>query len=403
MKFCFNDFILALSFALDFIEIDLLGVNSNHSKRVAYLVAQIAMKLGYEGQELFDLIAIGLLHDVGRCKNWLSDDFFTADEMRRRQFDADHCRDGEIIIQRLLLETDCKNVIYYHHERYDGSGMYGLKGADIPIKSQIVALADSIEKNFPLQDVSSVSLKPKVIEFVKRESGTGFNPLVAEAFLEANKQILFWIELRDDNIDTGLRRVTPNYFNELEWREIRNKTEILSNIIDMKSSFTKNHSRELAEKTEVMADYYEFDEDSKYQMLIAADLHDLGKLVVSNSILHKPKGLELEEFYKIQEHSYYTRKCLQQLDGFENITEWAANHHEKLNGKGYPFGKSAEELDFNSRLLMCLDIYQALVEDRPYRSPMSHERAISILKGMAERGEIDENIVRDIDTAFENQ
>ncbi|MDR0517489.1 MAG: hypothetical protein LBH25_10650, partial [Fibromonadaceae bacterium] len=72
----------------------------------------------------------------------------------------------------------------------------------------------------------------------------------------------------------------------------------------------------------------------------------------------------------------------------------------KLNGSGYPFGKKAEELDFNSRLMTCLDIYQAVSEDRPYHSGRSHENTMQILYKMASNGEIDESIAKDMDIAF---
>jgi HD-GYP domain-containing protein (c-di-GMP phosphodiesterase class II) len=83
------------------------------------------------------------------------------------------------------------------------------------------------------------------------------------------------------------------------------------------------------------------------------------------------------------------------------ITEWASNHHEKLNGKGYPFGKVAKDLDFNSRLISCLDIYEALTEERPYRIGLSHEEAMDILNKMKADGFIDSEITKDIDYVFD--
>lgn len=91
---------------------------------------------------------------------------------------------------------------------------------------------------------------------------------------------------------------------------------------------------------------------------------------------------------------------LSKISGFKEITEWAANHHEKLNGKGYPYGLTAKDLDFNSRLLGCLDIYQALTEERPYRSGMGHCEVMPILYNMANEGFIDKVIVADIDKVF---
>lgn len=77
---------------------------------------------------------------------------------------------------------------------------------------------------------------------------------------------------------------------------------------------------------------------------------------------------------------------LRNISGLEDITRWAALHHEKLDGSGYPFGLTAELLEKNARLMACLDIYQALVEDRPYKAGMSHNAAMAILKKMGGDG-----------------
>ena len=118
--------------------------------------------------------------------------------------------------------------------------------------------------------------------------------------------------------------------------------------------------------------------------------------MVPNEILDKRGSLNQREIEIIQAHTFYTRKALEMITGFEEIAEWAANHHEKLNGKGYPYGLDKSRLDFNSRLLACVDIYQALTEERPYRKALSHNKAVGILRNMANQGLIDASIVEDI-------
>lgn len=189
---------------------------------------------------------------------------------------------------------------------------------------------------------------------------------------------------------------------DLSYAEVREITEVLSNIIDAKSKFTERHSRGLAEKADIMAKFYAYDDEQRTKLVIAADLHDLGKLLIPNSILEANRALNEDEIAQIQSHTYYTRKVLSQIDGFQDITEWASNHHEKLNGTGYPYGKTAEDLDFNSRLMGCLDIYQALTEDRPYRKGMNHAKAIKIMADMADNKLIEPVIVADVNEVFSN-
>ena len=76
--------------------------------------------------------------------------------------------------------------------------------------------------------------------------------------------------------------------------------------------------------------------------------------------LKKKGGKIYEEFDKMKNHAGYTYLMLSQVDGFEDIRDWAALHHEKLNGKGYPFGKTADELNEQERIMACVDIYQIL-------------------------------------------
>lgn len=91
---------------------------------------------------------------------------------------------------------------------------------------------------------------------------------------------------------------------------------------------------------------------------------------------------------------------LKDIEGLEEICRWASLHHEKLDGSGYPFGYSSKDLGKEERLLACLDVYQALNEDRPYKKAMPHDKAIKMMRGMGERGKLDENIIKDIADCF---
>ena len=127
------------------------------------------------------------------------------------------------------------------------------------------------------------------------------------------------------------------------------------------------------------AKYIGYDVSDIEKMYLAGALHDIGKMAVGNEILEKPDKLTDEEFDKMRKPCGYTYLILSQVDGFEDIRDWAALHHEKLNGKGYPFGKTADELNEQERIMACVDIYQALTEERPYKKGMSHEKHVIYL------------------------
>jgi len=112
--------------------------------------------------------------------------------------------------------------------------------------------------------------------------------------------------------------------------------------------------------------------------------------------MEKPGKLDNAEFDIIKQHVKNTLDWLSIVPDFELIRNCAADHHEKLNGFGYTRSKTEATLDFNARLLACIDIYQAVSESRPYHAARNHEDAMQILYGMSSRGFIDAKIVKDI-------
>jgi len=108
-------------------------------------------------------------------------------------------------------------------------------------------------------------------------------------------------------------------------------------------------------------------------MEVAGNLHDLGKMVIPNSILNKPDKLNKEETAIMRQHTYFTYTVLNSIGGISQIAEWAAFHHERLDGSGYPFHLGADKLGIGSRIMAVADVFTAISEDRPYRKGMSQQ------------------------------
>lgn len=90
----------------------------------------------------------------------------------------------------------------------------------------------------------------------------------------------------------------------------------------------------------------------------------------------------------MKEHAFFTDLLLSHVSGFSMIREWAALHHEKLNGKGYPYHMRDGEIPFGAQIMAVADVFSAITEDRPYRKGMPEERVKAILQENAERGEL---------------
>jgi HD-GYP domain-containing protein (c-di-GMP phosphodiesterase class II) len=109
-------------------------------------------------------------------------------------------------------------------------------------------------------------------------------------------------------------------------------------------------------------------------------LHDMGKLSVPSAVLKKPGALDDDEFAEIRKHPEAGVRLLRELGGFpDRVLRLVLDHHERLDGSGYPRGLTAEELDLETRVLAVCDVYDALVSDRVYRSAWTPERALALL------------------------
>lgn len=394
MKFDFEDVLFAFSYGLDCVENSVAQISIHHSKRVAYLVFKMAEKLGMGSQEQADLAGCALLHD-----NALSEYLREEGTNNKEGIYAGHCSRGEENIKAVPFVTDITGVILYHHENADGSGTFQKRAEETPMGAQLIHLADVLDVNFNLSSMDDT--KWETIEnYLKEQKGKEFSEACIQVFQEVFLQEDMDC-LREERLNETLRKTFPRNMREYKESEVRDICRMFAKIIDYKSGFTTLHSMGVAQKAEEMALYYGYEPQKALKLYFAGAVHDVGKLIVDTDILEKPARLTPEEYHKIQNHAQGTYDILKQIEGLEEIRDWAALHHEKLNGTGYPFGKKAEELTREERLMACIDIYQALTEQRPYKSGMSHEKTIGIMKKMAEKGEIDGTIVKDMEQVFQ--
>lgn len=112
----------------------------------------------------------------------------------------------------------------------------------------------------------------------------------------------------------------------------------------------------------------------------AATLHDIGKIAVSDAILHKPNKLTPPEITQIQLHPEKSVELVRMIPNPKDMLLAIRHHHERVNGKGYPDGLSGNNIPLCARILAVADGYDALTSERPYRKAYSHEQALTILK-----------------------
>ena len=394
----------ACSYALDCVEAELVHVTNNHAKRVAYMSVSIACEMGIQGESLQDLAVCALLHDnalTQYIQEELHNDISQINVTKKAPLLGAHCSFGEQNIQNLPFHTDVDGVILYHHENADGSGPFGKTWNEIPLFARIIHLCDLLDIACITNHITTDTWK-KIQHYLQKTEGTMFDKECVEAFLKAfSADNLYTID--DDNLDKMLWNIIPRIKQELSFGQIKAVANFFANIVDYKSPFTSTHSIGVADCAEKLARYMGFDEETIEKMYLAGALHDIGKAAIGNEILEKPGKLTDEEFQSMKHHAAYTYYILSGIRDFEEIRDWAAFHHERLDGTGYPFGKKASELNTQERMMACVDIYQALTESRPYKAGMTHEKACSIIFDMVDKGWIDAEIAEDVNKCFGNQ
>lgn len=389
----------AFSFALDCVEAELIHVTSNHGKRVAYMSVCMAEKMGVSDDALRDLAACALLHD-NALTQYINEEFYSdisnidtlkvsSDDITPRQLGM-HCIYGEKNLGKYPFKTGVKDVILYHHEEADGSGPFEKKWTEVPLFARIIHFSDMLDAFCKAQKFDE-DVFNKAVHFIEKNKDKRFDSEVTKMFFDAFDKEEF-SRLGDEHIEEYFWEKVPCEKSFYSFNVLKDLADLFAKIIDYKSEFTSRHSLGVARTASKISEIMGYDKVICDKMYLAGTLHDVGKIAIGNEILEKPARLTDEEFAKMKNHAGYTYMILSKVDGFEEIRDIAAFHHERLDGSGYPFGKMADELTTLQRIMACADIYQALTEKRPYKDGMNHDKACEILKDMADKNWIDKNI-----------
>lgn len=162
----------------------------------------------------------------------------------------------------------------------------------------------------------------------------------------------------------------------------RNKDALLcvSRIRD-KDAYLLEHSINVAILITIFAKSMQLDETEMADLATGALLHDIGKIKVPDTILNKPGRLTEQELATMRKHVEYSRDILQQAEGISAISlDIAANHHERINGSGYPAGLTAEQLSVYARMIAIVDTYDAITAQRVYKNGQTSVKALKILR-----------------------
>ncbi|MGI4756928.1 MAG: HD domain-containing phosphohydrolase, partial [Janthinobacterium lividum] len=255
-------------------------------------------------------------------------------------------------------------------EHWNGEGLPDhLVAEEIPLLGRICAVAQHLDL-FCTEFGAS-----KAMDTLVERSGTWYDPNVVYAAESLRRQGVLWDQCLPDSdleaLQSTVLSLDPGSSTALIARDIDLICSGFADVVDAKSPFTYRHSVGTTEAAVLISSAMGLAPDRVEVVRRTAMLHDIGMLGVPNTILDKAGPLTREQWTEIHRHPVLSQQILSRLPAFSEIALLAGQHHEKLDGSGYPFQLAGEQLSIESRILTVADIYTALWGSRSYRQDLN--------------------------------
>jgi HD-GYP domain-containing protein (c-di-GMP phosphodiesterase class II) len=396
-----NDFLLSFSKAMDALE----GKPMRSAMKVAVLAGSIAKLIELPRRDVAAVVYAALLHDIGLAvlvpkiyphlpQGVTDKKLFQAHALlnaRVMPFSVDgtisddlfdllhqHTETAQEFIQRIGMSSDVGDIIASHHELSDGSGYpRGIKGDLIPIGARVLAFADVVEGVLgqATQDAPGLlSRRMALDEFLDTKASGKFDPEVISVFkrmLNDNDDLL--AQLCTLDVESMVCQLLPDRYSALDGYAIFRLALAMGNLSDnLMPEFKRGRSVKVADMAAQLAQALGIGQEQCGQLVIAGLVMDLGHLGTPSTVLFKTGLLTTEDKNIIYDHPRLTQEILKNIPGFENIGLWASEHHERINGQGYPGQRRGYEISVGGRILALADVFNALTSKRPYR-PHAHD------------------------------
>ncbi len=223
---------------------------------------------------------------------------------------------------------------------------------------------------------------------------TAFNPKAVEVFHNLATQIGHGLHAIEQEIDLNQKREQLQKAQEQITDTLTKTIGAMARTMELRDPYTAGHESRVAALANAIGNALGWDDSRLQPMHLAAMVHDMGKITIPIEILTKPTRLSIAEYDIIKEHPETAYTILKDIPFSWPIADIVRQHHEKLDGSGYPLGLTAEKILPESRVLAIADIVEALSSARPYRPARGIEAALDEIEKLAAAGKLDPDIVR---------
>lgn len=299
-----------------------------------------------------------------------------------RTFVASICEVGRSAARRLRLSDGVQRGVHDVFEGWNGKGGFqDLKGEAVPVQSRVARLA-GIAIRF-----DHIGGGDLAVATVRQRAGRMLDPTMSAAFLADAQAIL-----AESSVDDPLSAIldaepTPNVTAPAS--RLPEIAAVFGDVADLKSTYTLGHSGQVAALAGAAGRGTGLDAASLAHLVVAASLHDIGRVGVSDQTWERPGPLSAAQWEEVRLHAYHSERILARSAALAPAAVIAGRHHERLDGSGYHRGSSARDLNVGARILAVADAFQAMTQDRAHRVALPAEAAADRIQEEVGGGRLD--------------
>ena len=293
-----------------------------------------------------------------------------------------HCEVGQMLARRIGLGGSVLRALGCTFERWDGKGLpNGIAGEEIPASCRIAIVARDFDLLYRVWGPETAT------EILLERKGRAYEPRVLDAALRVGPLLL--ADMEDGSLWDSVLEAEPGPPMVVDDSRIDDVLRAFAHFADLKSPFLHGHSTGVAVLAERAASMSGAPEMDTTLLRRAGLVHDLGRVAVPSGIWDKPGPLSDGQWERVRLHPYSTERVLIRCGPLKKLAEVASSHHERMDGSGYHRGNRAPSLTPATRLLATADMFRAMTEPRPHRSPLSSSDAVDELNLAVKEGRLD--------------
>jgi HD-GYP domain-containing protein (c-di-GMP phosphodiesterase class II) len=303
-----------------------------------------------------------------------------------RMYDTGSCEVGSAVARRIGLGEGIQRSLYEIAEWWNGGGApTGLRGDEIALPARVARVGTDAA----LFDV--IAGGEAAVDAVEARAGGMADPSIVRVFAAHSAELL--ATARNGDPRDLLLAAEPEPVLERDESDLPELARAFGDLADLGVTFTHGHAAGVARLAVGAASIVRLDGAATARLEIAALLHDIGRVGVTNVIWQKPGPLTAAEWEQVRMHAYHSERILATSHTLEPMATLAGMHHERLDGSGYHRGCTGRDLAPAARILAAADAFQAMTQERPHRPALSVEQAADELAREARAGRLDADCV----------